>query len=405
MATDEGTAPSADSPWSRTYEEARTKFREAAMAAGAELETIAYDEASSESWPGPSNEVIDVATLRGEGRLLLHSSGVHGVEGYAGSAIQVAFLRSFAEKKTKTNRCSIVLIHGVNASGMRESRRWSKNNVDLNRNYRDDFKDDDDSLYDAFHDFLNPPRPEFSKILFYAQAFYMQCVHGAQRAKEAVVKGQAKYPDGLFFRGTRLEPALAAVDGYLKKKKKHTLFFRQSTPPPPLLERAVHVDVHTGLGPRGRHTLIVQSDDPNPPELDVVRPTAADDDFEEGNDFEEGDLLEIIRTTDTKKSVSYHIKGGFAEAAIPAFGGAAVEAKLVQEFGTERAIPVLCALRDELALLRQCRRDRTPVPDPSHPIRARLREVFYPEHDLSWKASVLHQGLRLIHKAIAFLER
>jgi len=89
------------------------------------------------------NEFIDV----------IHSSGVHGVEGYLGSAIQLRYLHELLlqnEEMMKSCRADngtqvpetespmkgrkVLLIHAVNPNGMRHHRRTNENNVDLNRN-------------------------------------------------------------------------------------------------------------------------------------------------------------------------------------------------------------------------------------------------------------------------------
>lgn len=75
--------------FSTSYDEARRRFREAAAVAGATLceypigKRIANGQALT----------IDIAVLGPEGApTLVTSSGVHGVEGFLGSAIQLAWL-------------------------------------------------------------------------------------------------------------------------------------------------------------------------------------------------------------------------------------------------------------------------------------------------------------------------
>lgn len=68
--------------------------------------------------------------------MLFHSSGVHGVEGYAGSAVQNKILDFFLETPNMIkDDVAIVIIHVVNPYGMSWWRRWNENNVDLNRNF------------------------------------------------------------------------------------------------------------------------------------------------------------------------------------------------------------------------------------------------------------------------------
>ena len=78
---------------------------------------------------------------------IICTSGVHGVEGYAGSAVQIWFLREILHEQQKIlsqpgQQCDkstwdtrqIMLIHAVNPFGMRNFRRFNENNCDLNRN-------------------------------------------------------------------------------------------------------------------------------------------------------------------------------------------------------------------------------------------------------------------------------
>src|SRR5437879_4302877 len=72
------------------YFAARHRFREMAATAGGRPETIPLDA------KGPSGEGlgIDIAWFGAANprSVLLHSSGLHGVEGFAGSAIQLQLL-------------------------------------------------------------------------------------------------------------------------------------------------------------------------------------------------------------------------------------------------------------------------------------------------------------------------
>ena len=77
-----------DSLFSIDYATARDRFLGAARASGATLHELALQAR------GPAGEAlsIDIARLgeRGARRVLLHTSGIHGVEAFAGSAIQLA---------------------------------------------------------------------------------------------------------------------------------------------------------------------------------------------------------------------------------------------------------------------------------------------------------------------------
>ena len=80
------------SAFSPDYWIAREKFREAARAAGAALRDHVNPAAAPPGREG--NLATDVAVLGpgDAGRVLLVNSGTHGVEAFAGSAIEIAFL-------------------------------------------------------------------------------------------------------------------------------------------------------------------------------------------------------------------------------------------------------------------------------------------------------------------------
>ena len=68
-------------------------------------------------------------------RALILVSGTHGAEGFAGSAIQCAWLAAHGGQLP--DNLAVVMVHGLNAFGFAHLRRVNENNVDLNRNFID----------------------------------------------------------------------------------------------------------------------------------------------------------------------------------------------------------------------------------------------------------------------------
>ena len=64
------------------------------------------------------------------------TSSTHGVEGFAGSGIQVGLLRDPDAPKPPPDT-ALLLIHTINPHGMAWLRRENEDNVDLNRNFVD----------------------------------------------------------------------------------------------------------------------------------------------------------------------------------------------------------------------------------------------------------------------------
>ena len=68
---------------------------------------------------------------------LVHLSGTHGVEAYAGSAVQLALLERWAAEPSSAPSARgvrVVLVHVLNPFGFYCSRRWNEQGADLNRN-------------------------------------------------------------------------------------------------------------------------------------------------------------------------------------------------------------------------------------------------------------------------------
>lgn len=65
------------------------------------------------------------------------SSACHGVEGYCGSGVQVKVLHD-AEWRAKARAAGVatLYIHALNPYGFSHVRRFTHENVDLNRNFQ-----------------------------------------------------------------------------------------------------------------------------------------------------------------------------------------------------------------------------------------------------------------------------
>src|SRR5262252_10184861 len=119
-----------DSHFSPDYFSARTRFRESAASRGARLRALP----TTAKGPNAEELTIDIAWFGSESprRLLLHSSGLHGIEGFAGSAIQLQLLENVPVLPPDA---ALVVVHILNPYGMSWLRRVNENNVDLNRNF------------------------------------------------------------------------------------------------------------------------------------------------------------------------------------------------------------------------------------------------------------------------------
>lgn len=137
------------------------------------------------------------------------NSGIHGLEGYFGSAAQLHFLNKFAPYLSAEllKNYTIVLVHVINGWGMQNRMREVIDNkngglVDLNRNFGVDFsqphKLPQNPKYDLAHDLLLS-RPDAVHKKNALKQYRNQHLHDG--AWDAISHGQYKHPYGLFYGG------------------------------------------------------------------------------------------------------------------------------------------------------------------------------------------------------------
>ncbi|OGA53786.1 MAG: hypothetical protein A3G24_06650 [Betaproteobacteria bacterium RIFCSPLOWO2_12_FULL_62_13] len=343
--------------FSPDYVTARARFRAAAETAGAVLHALALDAAG----PGGEALTIDIARL-GDPRarkVLLHTSGLHGVEAFAGSAIQLALLQ---QPPAPAADCALILVHVLNPYGMAWLRRANENNVDLNRNFLGDgeTRSGAPDLYRRIDRFLNPPSPPASDF-FYLQALWQALRHGFHPLKQAVAQGQYEFPCGVFFGGSTLQQGPRR---YLDWLRQHLSGARY----------VFALDVHTGLGPWGEETLLPE---PASGATPIARLAAALN----------RKLIEVTRGD----TAAYVIRGGMGGMLPRVLPGATVDFVL-QELGTYSPLAVFRALRDEN------RWHHYGSGGLEHPAKQRLREALCPAAR-EWRTQIVAKGIGLVHAA------
>lgn len=187
------------------YAGARAKFRAAAQAAGAMLfsHTLAGHQ-------GPRGEALcaDVARFgRADApRRLLVISGTHGLEGFAGSAAQIAWIAS-GEPARLAADTAVVMVHAINPWGFARLSRTTENNVDLNRNFIDHTAPHPaNPAYEELHGQLLRDDWSAASLAAAQQAMddYVQR-HGADDLFDSLARGQYTHPDGLNYGGSGRE--------------------------------------------------------------------------------------------------------------------------------------------------------------------------------------------------------
>lgn len=233
------------------YVEARQQFCCLAALSGATITSYVLP-----GHHGPQGEelALDVARLgpAQASRLLLISSGVHGIEGYTGSAAQCAALQKGIFDLTPPDT-AVVLAHAVNPWGFAYNRRCDQDGIDLNRNFIDwSAKSPEEHPQCEFlmrNLFASPPRERPVKAFIQRQ--------GISEYHQALVKGQYRFPQGLCYGG--VGPAWS-----------NQVWSEMVQSQAQGVEEIVHIDLHTGAGPVA-DTMILPADNATPAQIERAR--------------------------------------------------------------------------------------------------------------------------------------
>uniref|UniRef100_H3GIY4 DUF2817 domain-containing protein n=1 Tax=Phytophthora ramorum TaxID=164328 RepID=H3GIY4_PHYRM len=361
---------SVEAHFSDSYYEARALFRARAKAADAKLFSLPLEHLS------PLDLTVDVAVLPGSSeRVLLHISGTHGVEGFAGSAIQAALLeRAVARANTDKLKPTVIFVHALNAFGFAQLRRFNEHNVDLNRNWLtpEEFEErqarDPNRLgYLDVYELLNPKDLHSVKNWFWVKAIMHLATKGFDTIKQATIGGNYRFSDTIFYGGTQLEPSLALLQAFLRE---HVDF--------DAVTKFAMVDVHTGLGPAGVDTLMLGAGS----DMVVARSVFTGPEY--------ADKVVFVHDNENPVSRGYDGVGGFTFDGVANLLGSQTTGNTLlfcQEFGTVPGVFILKAMIEENSMYHH-----SPSSVNRLPYAQKLRDVFYLHQSSSWKSEVLRRG-------------
>ena len=266
-------------------------------------------------------------------------------------------------------RC--VLLHGLNPFGFAWLRRFDENNVDPNRNFlmAGECYAGAPPHYADLDKLLNPQRPPSTVEVFLLKALPAIARYGMPALRQAVAVGQYEFPKGLFFGGagpTRMQELL----------KQHMPRWLQGS------QSVMHLDFHTGLGPKGSCKLLIDS---------PLSPSART----RLTNWFGADSFEASST----EGISYSARGGLgqwcvSQQLVPEYLFACAE------FGTYGPIRVVAGLRAE----NQAHHWGLPAAATTIRAKQRLKELFCPS-DVKWRKNVLGQSLALVSRAVEGLQQ
>ena len=239
-----------------TYDEVREKLESRIESLRASGITVEYSEyAVDES----DNLYIDNIYLPSTGdktNLIVLTTGVHGMEGYIGSVMLDVFFGEIYPT-LDTSNTGILIVANVNPYGMKYMRRYNENNVDLNRNFIEDWDSFDRTSnkdYPKVVSFLQP-EGKMGNAFWHEVGFYLSLAKeaiftGAGTISDALLTGQYEYPEGVYYGGDGDEKSTTYLKGVFADCLNGEY------------ENIIHVDIHSGYGPRYNMVIFNSVQDP-----------------------------------------------------------------------------------------------------------------------------------------------
>ena len=364
-------APIVEQCFFDSYRRARAAFLDAARQAGARVSTHTHPSAK-----GSDGQPIHVdAALFGRPdapKILLAVSGTHGLEGLAGSAAQIALIRSGLLQRLP-DKVRVVLVHALNAWGFANGSRTTENNVDLNRNFIDwSGEPPPNADYAELHATLCP-RDWTAESLARSGAEIESWIakHGRSAFLDRLLRGQYAFPDGLGFGGEGPEWSNVVLKDIVRSLCGGA-------------ERVAVIDWHTGIGGYGEPFFLCF----NRPGGDLQRRCLAWwGQREAAPAFSEGE-----------ERPGYT---GLVFLGIQELLGSAAVAGGVIEFGTRPVDEMLMALRVDRWLRFAPAGARSD--ESREALRRDLAEAYCPS-DRSWRASVVAHATELHRRTLEGLK-
>jgi len=209
----------------------------------------------------PDDEDLTIDIMRAPAtaasqHLLLITTGEHGIECFAGSAVLDLFMEQLVPDLDPATT-SLCLVHCINPWGMAHEQRTNAANVDLNRNFvvSWDAVERHNPQYHQLRSLFQPQGPVpgiLRNRLQTAGSVVQLALSGKSKLlRQALLTGQYDEPMGLYYGGTDWQPETRTM---------RTVYDECLRSAP----HVVHIDLHTGYGPRSLMSVVNSGLDPVP---------------------------------------------------------------------------------------------------------------------------------------------
>jgi hypothetical protein len=343
----------------RSYALARAYFITSCHEQVGSVESIKHPE------QGPDGDIfMDVACFGDERaeKIIVISSGTHGIEGYSGSGLQSMLLHEGISARLPSNT-RLMMVHGVNPYGFAWQRRTNELNIDLNRNFVNFDNPPTNAGYREIAAIFEPEIWQGSSDSIMNTVRSVVKEKGLEWYQSALSGGQYEYPDGMFYGG--IAPAWSNQTIHRVAKD----YFSKA-------REVVWIDVHTALGPFGTAECIVDY-------------APASKEFQRSVEIW-GDRVKSMLSGD---SYSAPIAGSMIsglQRTYPAIVGAGLE------FGTVSGREVVLALIADQWLHRHGEFSLAH----GHAIKDMMMDAFYPDSN-EWRESIATIAREVVSQAMA----
>jgi len=241
----------------QSYEASRERFRSslgriALRWPSSWIETHAIEE-------GEGDLSIDVLHAPATGQaqhMLVVTTGEHGIEGFVGSAILELAIREVLPALDPVTT-SLCLVHAINPWGMKHQQRTNAANVDLNRNFVMSWGSVP-GVNDGYRSLLSTFQPEgpmpsiwWNRLLLTGKTMSLAVAGKSGMLRQALLAGQYEEQAGLYYGGIEWQPETQVMRRVIDD-------CLNAAP------HLVHIDLHTGYGPRDLMSVVNSELDPVP---------------------------------------------------------------------------------------------------------------------------------------------
>lgn len=308
----------------------------------------------------------DVAAKKtpGNRHAIITTSGVHGIEAYAGSGLQ----RHWMREMDVPLGVDVIHVHALNPFGYAYGHRGDEKNIDVNRNFVSRFPGVEfNPGYSELADVIVPQKMGIGNLPSVLNAIRK---YGMGQLQTVLQKGQYSHFDGMYFGGQDKSWARKTWESVVRTEL-------------PGYEHVVHIDLHTGLGKPGAVQLLT-----NAPPWSVEYKTIAS-----------VWPLEDVQSMTTGGAVSAATHGDITDAWSLLPGAPKRVTSVAFEFGT-KAPPIKAFLALQADQVLRARR----ITDVSLILRGKgaMRRAFAPK-DNTWENTVVANGTKAYRQALSVL--